>query len=530
MPRILISDKLSEEGLAILREGGDDFEVVCDFEISHEDLVKKIVDFDALVVRSRTTASADVIEAGDRLKVIGRAGVGLDNVDIPAATQRGVIVMNTPGGNTVSTAEHACALMIALSKNLAETTASMKSGKWEKKRFKGSELRGKVLGLVGMGRIGTIVAQRMQSFGLRVLAYDPYKTEAAIRDLDCEPATVDEIIEQADFITLHTPKTDETANIISAERIAKMKKGARLINCARGGLIDEEALAKAVEGGHLAGAALDVYSEEPPPADHPILALPNVVLSPHLGAATTEAQEQVAIDVARQIVDVLKGGPVINAVNYPAVDPEILPKIRPYMELAEHLGDAVGQLVEGSVKSLEVTVAGHVTRFPTRPITLKAVRGLLKRTTDIGINFVNAMPLAEDRGIEVVTRSEAHAPDFGTLITVCATSSDGEVTRAAGTSYGERELRIVHLMNQRVDASPEGNLILIENRDLPGVVGQVGTLLSENGANIGQMNLGVDEEGRRALTIVKVDQPITGELLDKLRDLDNILSAKALVL
>jgi D-3-phosphoglycerate dehydrogenase len=530
MPKILIADKLSKEGVEIFKSGGPDYEVVCDFEITPEDLLRRIPEFDALVIRSRTRATADVIESGANLKVIGRAGVGLDNVDVPAATQRGVIVMNTPEGNTVSTAEHACALMVALSKNLAETTASMKAGKWEKKRFKGTELRDKVLGVIGLGRIGSIVAQRMQAFGMRVLAHDPHKTDEAIRDLDCEPASVAEICAQADFITLHTPKTEETANILSAERIKKMKRGSRIINCARGGLVDEQALAEALGSGHLAGAALDVYSAEPPSPEHPLFAIPNVILSPHLGAATSEAQELVAIDVARQIVDVLSGGPVVNAVNYPAVDPKILPKIRPHMDLAEHLGLAVSQLCEGSVRELKVTIAGEVTEYPTKPITLKAVRGFLRPTTDATINFVNALPLIEARGVKVVTRNEPSCDDFASVITVSAEASDGAITRVAGTIFGHREPRIIQLNDQRVDASPEGNLILIENRDVPGVVGAVGNLLAERRVNIAQMNLGCDEEGRRALTIVKVDQAVGQELLDEIRGLDNILSAKTLVL
>jgi D-3-phosphoglycerate dehydrogenase len=530
MPKILIADKLSKEGIAILESGGPDFEVVCDFEISHDDLVKKIASYDALVVRSRTTADAAVISAGTNLKVIGRAGVGLDNVDIDAATQRGVIVMNTPEGNTISTAEHTCALMIALSKNLAETTASMKAGKWEKKRFQGTELRGKTLGIIGLGRIGTNVAKRMQAFGMRVLAHDPYKTEAAIRDLDCEPATVDEICERADVITLHVPKTDETANVLSAERIAKMKKGARVINCARGGLIDEAALAKALAEGRLAGAALDVFAKEPADKENPLLGLPNVVLSPHIGAATSEAQEQVALDVARQIVDTLRGGPVVNAVNYPAVEPELLPKLRPMMDLAEDLGCAVSQLVEGPVTELKVTFAGDVAERPTKPVTLQAVRGFLKRTTDVTVNFVNAMPLIEARGVKVIERREPQHEDFTSLIIVSATDAEGRSTRVGGTLFGHRDPRIVILNDQRVDASPEGNLILITNRDVPGVVGAVGTLLAQRGVNIAQMNLGCDEAGRRALTIVKVDSKVGPHLIEELRRLDNILSVKSLVL
>ncbi|NUP90404.1 MAG: phosphoglycerate dehydrogenase [Candidatus Sumerlaeia bacterium] len=530
MPRILVSDKISDEGLAILRSGGPDFEVVCDFEITPEDLVRKIGDFDALVIRSRTTATKEVIEAGRRLKVIGRAGVGLDNVDIAAATRCGVIVMNTPEGNTVSTAEHACALMIALAKNLAETTASMRAGKWEKKRFKGTELRGKVLGVIGLGRIGTIVARRMQAFGMSVLAYDPFKTPEAIANEDCTPATVDEIVAQADFITLHTPKTPETANLISAERIAKMKRGARLINCARGGLVDEVALAKALEGGHLAGAALDVFNEEPPPADHPILKLGNVVLSPHLGAATAEAQEMVASDVAKQIVDALTGGPVINAVNYPSVDPAILPRISPFMELAEHLGTALSQLIEGAVKELRVTCAGDVTEFPTKAITLKAIRGFLKRTTDVTVNFVNAIPLVEARGVKVVTLNEPNAPTFDSLITLDVTLADGSSRRIAGTIFGQREPRIVQLDGQRIDASPEGTLILITNRDVPGVVGSVGMTLAKHQINIAQMNLGVDDAGRRALLIVKIDGQAAPSVLGEIGALPNILSVQQLAL
>jgi D-3-phosphoglycerate dehydrogenase len=421
--------------------------------------------------------------------------------------------------------------MIALAKNLAETTASMRAGKWEKKRFQGSELNGKTLGVIGLGRIGAIVARRMQGFGMKVIAHDPYKTEDAIRDLDCEPATIDEICERADFITLHTPKTSETANVIGPERLAKMKKGARLVNCARGGLVDEAALAKALESGHLAGAALDVFEAEPPDPKNPLLALPNVVMSPHLGAATTEAQEQVAVDVAKQIVDALRGGPVINAVNYPSIDPEIIPKIRPHMDLAHALGCAINQLCKGTkTKALEIAIAGDVTEYPVRPIALEVMRGFLKRTSDVTINYVNAIPLIEARGIKPTTVTKPECEDFSSLITVRATGTEGEVAEMSGTLYSQREPRIVRLNQQRVDASPEGNLILIENRDVPGVVGAVGTLLAKHGVNIGQLNLGVDEQGRRALTIVKVDQPVDDAVIEGLSGLDNILSVRALTL
>jgi D-3-phosphoglycerate dehydrogenase len=342
---------------------------------------------------------------------------------------------------------------------------------------------------------------------------------------------VDEICERADFITLHTPKTPETANILSAERIASMKRGARIVNCARGGLLDEKALVEALKSGHLAGAALDVFADEPIEGNHPILELSNVVLSPHLGAATVEAQEAVAVDVAMQIVDTLKGGPVINAVNYPSLDPELIPRLRPYMDLTHQLGSAVNQLCKGTkTKELVIKIVGEVTKYPVRPITLEAIRGFLKRTSDVPINFVNAIPLAEARGIKPSTISEPESEDFPTLITVKAVSTQGDIVEMAGTLYSHGEPRIVSYNGQRIDMSPAGNVLVIENRDVPGVVGAVGTLLAQHRVNIAQMNLGVDSEGRRALMFVMIDKAAEEKVLNELNGLENILSVRQLAL
>ncbi len=526
--RILVSDKISDEGLAILRGSG--FEVVYKPEISHEDLVKEISEYDALVIRSRTNVTADVLQNGKRLKVVGRAGVGLDNVDVATATKLGIIVMNTPGGNTISTAEHTMAMLTSLARMIPQADRSMHEGKWEKKNFVGVELYRKVLGVIGLGRIGTEVAKRALAYGMQVLGYDPYISSETVKKLGIRQATVEEICKEADFITVHVPLNDQTRNLIDRPQIEMMKPTVRLINCARGGIINEDALLEALKSKRIAGAALDVFTQEPLPADHPFRSLDNVVLTPHLGASTSEAQEGVAKEVAEQIVDALSGRVIRNAVNAPSVDPAILDQLRPYIELARRMGKFMAQYVPGPIKTLRVYYSGSVLDYPVAPVTTAALIGYLEPITDAPVNFVNAPTIAHDRGIEVVELKSTELHGYANLITIETENENGAKNYIGGTLFTRERPRIVVLNGKSFDVVPEGNLIVIENRDVPGIVGSVGTLLGKHGINIAQMTWGRTEPGRDAITVINVDQDVPKSVLEELAKLPNILTAKLIVI
>lgn len=528
MTRILVSDKISDEGLAILRASG--FEVVYKPEISHEDLVREIADYDALVIRSRTTVTADVLQNAKRLKVVGRAGVGLDNVDVKTATKLGIIVMNTPGGNTISTAEHTMAMLTSLARMIPQADRSMKEGKWDKKKFVGVELFRKTLGVVGLGRIGTEVAKRALAYGMTVMAYDPYISTEVAKKLGVLPASVEEICRQADFITVHVPLNDQTRNLIDRPQIELMKPTVRLINCARGGIINEEALIEALQTGRIAGAALDVFTQEPLPADHPLRRLDNVVLTPHLGASTSEAQEGVAREVAEQIVDALSGRMIRNAVNAPSVDPAILEQLRPYIDLARRMGKFISQFIGKPARVFKVYYSGAVLDYPTAPVTTAALMGFLEPITEATVNFVNAGPIAHERGIEVVELKSTELHGYANLVTVEVEAEDGSKNWVGGTLFTRERPRIVLINDKSFDVVPEGNLIVIENRDVPGIVGSVGTLLGKHAINIAQMTWGRTEAGKDAITVINVDQDVPRHVLDELTRLPNILSAKLIVI
>jgi D-3-phosphoglycerate dehydrogenase len=528
MTKILVSDKISDEGLAILQQSG--FEVAYKPDISHEDLVREIADYDALVIRSRTTVTADVLQNARRLKVIGRAGVGLDNVDVKTATKLGIIVMNTPGGNTISTAEHTMAMLTSLARMIPQADRSMKEGKWDKKRFVGVELCRKTLGVIGLGRIGTEVARRALAYGMNVLAYDPFISSEVARKIGVQPATVAEICKQADFITVHVPLNDQTRNLIDKEQIATMKPRVRLINCARGGIISEEALLEALQTGRIAGAALDVFTEEPLPAEHPLRKLDNVVLTPHLGASTSEAQEGVAKEVAEQIVDALSGRVIRNAVNAPSVDPAILEQLRPYLELARRMGKFMAQFVSAPVRVFRVYYSGSVLDYPTAPVTTAALVGFLEPISEATVNFVNAQPIAHERGIEIVELKSTELHGYANLITIETECEDGTRNSLGGTLFTRDRARIVAINNKTFDVVPEGYLIVIENRDVPGIVGNVGMLLGKHNINIAQMTWGRTEAGKDAITVINVDQEVPRAVLDELAQLPNILSAKLIVI
>lgn len=521
MMRILVSDSLSPEGLNILQASG--FDVVFKADISHEDLVKEIGDYDALVIRSRTTASADVIEAGKKLKVIGRAGVGLDNVDVPVATKQGVIVMNTPSGNTISTAEHSFAMLMSVARLIPQADRSMHAGAWDKKKFTGAELNNKTLGICGLGRIGTEVAKRALAFNMRVLAYDPFLNADVASRLGIHPASVEEICKEADFITIHAPINDHTRNMIDKPQFDMMKKGVRLVNCARGGIVNEDALLEALKAGKVAGAALDVFSQEPLAQDNPFRTMDNVIMTPHIAASTAEAQEGVAKEVAEQIVDALSGGTIRNAANAPSVDPLILEQIRPYLDLAERMGKFMAQFVPGPIRLVRISYSGSVLDYPVAPITTAALMGFLQPITGFPVNFVNAGPIAAERGIEVIEQKTTHIYNFANLITL-EVESDGQKNWVGGTLFTKNTPRIVVVNDKFFDVVPEGNLIVVENRDVPGIIGNVGTLLGKHHINIAQMTWG--RTVHDAITVINVDQEISKQLLDELAGLPDILSAR----
>jgi len=525
--RVLVADKISEEGLKILGGQGQN-KVDYRPEITPEELLEATVGAAAIVVRSRAKVPRAVIEKGlPTLKVIGRAGVGVDNVDVEAASDYGIIVMNTPGGNTISAAEQALALLLALSRNIPRADATMHKGLWEKKGLTGTEVFGKVLGIVGLGRIGLEVARRAGAFGMKLLGYDPYVADEVLAHEHIERASVDQIVREADYITVHSPLTPETRGIIGPKQFEMMKPTVRLINCARGGIIDEAALCEALKAKRIAGAALDVFSTEPLPANHPLRSLDNVVLTPHLGAATTEAQENVAIELAQQMVDFLQGGLVRNAVNAPSLDPKLLEEMRPYLRLAEQLGKFQSQFPEGRVTRLHILYGGAVLDYPMVPLTTAVAKGFLEMRAEPPINYVNALRRLKQMGIELTDTRSSKVFSYTNLITVEATTEDGKTTSVSGTLFSPTLPRIVMVNGMHMDTVPAGNLIAIENRDLPGTVGAVTSLIGARNINIADVTWGRSKPGGMAMTVINLDTPPPPTLIADVRLLPNILSAKA---
>jgi D-3-phosphoglycerate dehydrogenase/(S)-sulfolactate dehydrogenase len=518
--RVLVADDLSAEGVEILRRAG--LEVDVKVGLKPEQLEEIIAGYDALAVRSATKVTAKLLEKAARLRVIGRAGVGVDNVDVPAATRRGIVVMNTPGGSSVTVAELALAMMLALARNVPQATASIKSGKWEKKKFQGHELAGKTLGVVGIGNIGSVVVDRCLGMKMRVLAYDPFISPDNAAKLGVKLVSLDELWAEADVISLHVPLTEQTRNLIDAKVLAKIKKGAFLINCARGGLVDEKALADALASGHLGGAALDVFEKEPPPADHPLFKLDNMVCTPHLGASTEEAQTAVAVALAEQLALFLSTGTVQNAVNLPSVPRETLDRIGPYLSLAEKLGSLVAQLAPpGGLQELKIQFAGDLATAPQRPITVQVLKGLLRHVADVPINEVNAPALAKERGIGLREETAQEAADYVSLLTVEA-HGQGEKVVVAGTVFAKQELRVVQVNQFRLEAVPEGDMILCVNDDAPGVVGNIGTTLGAAGVNIARISLSRDDARQSAFSLINVDSAPDNEVLEKVRRIPHV--------
>ncbi len=524
IPKVLVADPISERGIAELAEGKLLHVDVLTGK-TQEELLQIIDQYQGLVVRSQTKVTPALLEAAKQLKVVGRAGVGVDNVDVDFATKRGVIVMNTPGGNTISTAEHAFSLMMSISRNIPQADASVKAGKWERKNFEGVELHGKTLAILGMGRIGTEFASRANAFGMKVLAYDPYLSAARAKSLHVELVErLDEIIPQADYITMHMPLTPETKHMLNAERLAKAKKGVRIVNCARGGLIDEQALYEALKTRHVAAAALDVFEVEPPPADYPLRELTNVVFTPHLGASTAEAQESVGIEVAQQIRAALLQGEIRNAVNMPSVDAKTLAQLSPYAILGEKLGVFLSQVVTKRSNALNVNFQGKINELNTKPVSRAILLGFLRQAGAEEVNIVNAPGFAQHLGLKVSESSESISPDFAELIELTATGEGGWAS-VAGTFFGSTP-RIVKINGRHVEARPEGVLFIFENKDRPGIVGEVGTLFGKHGVNIASMSLSRNEVGGRALTVLNLDSVPGPALVQELLSNPDIFSCQ----
>jgi D-3-phosphoglycerate dehydrogenase / 2-oxoglutarate reductase len=523
MPKVLISDKLSPAAVQIFKDRGIETDVKVG--LSPDELKTIIGNYDGLAIRSNTKVTADVLAAAANLKVVGRAGIGVDNVDVPAATARGIVVMNTPFGNSITTAEHAIALMFALARDIPQANASTHAGKWEKSKFMGVELTGKTLGIIGCGNIGAIVADRAHGLRMRVIAYDPFLSAERAKELNIEKVELDELFPRADFITLHTPLTDATRNIIDAKAIAKMKKGVRIINCARGGLVVEEDLKAAIDAGQVAGAALDVFKIEPA-KDNSLFGSDKVVCTPHLGASTSEAQENVALQVAEQMADYLLSGAVTNAINMPSVSAEDAPKLRPYMTLANQLGSFAGQLTETGIKEVKIEYLGHVAGLNTKPLTAIVLQGLLTPMNE-AVNMVNAPVVAKERNIRVSEIKSDGDGDYHTLVRLTVVTERRERS-VAGTLFGGDKARLVEIKGIPIEAELGPNMLFVTNQDKPGFIGALGSLLGQHGVNIATFHLGRSVPGGDAILLTQVDQPLTDDLVEKVRALPQVVQAKAL--
>jgi D-3-phosphoglycerate dehydrogenase / 2-oxoglutarate reductase len=526
MFKILVSDKLEKEGLDILT-AEKNFQVDCKFGLPAAELKTIIKDYDAMIVRSGTQVTAEIIEAADKLKVIGRAGVGLDNVDLPAATKKGIVAMNTPAGNTTSTAEHTMSMILALSRSIPQAVASVKSSKWERSKFVGVELYGKTLGIIGLGRIGSTVAKMAQGFGMKIIGYDPYLSAAIAAKNGIELTDLDTIYKNADYITVHIPKTDETTNMISDKQIALMKKSVRLVNCARGGIIDEKALTQALKDKRIAGAALDVYDVEPPDFSLELFKLDNCITTPHLGASTSEAQVNVAIEIAHAVKDALLGHGIRNAANFPSLSAEAYKGVEPYLNLAERMGKFAGQLVQGRVSAVKITYSGTVTKQSVAAITMALAKGVLAPVLGETVNTINAMNMMKDRGINIQEIVSNDASEYVNLIALDITT-DKETFSLWGTLTSNKQPRIVKINNVYMEAVPAGHMLFINNNDKPGIVGAIGTILAGAQINIAGITLGRENQQGVAVSVVNVDSEIPEAVMGQLRQTKNILFAKTI--
>jgi D-3-phosphoglycerate dehydrogenase len=522
--KVLVSDSLSEKGIEILEKGA---EVDVRTGMSPEELKACIGEYDALVVRSQTQVTEDVIKAAENLKIIGRAGVGVDNIDVEAATQRGIIVINAPEGNMISAAEHTIAMMMAISRNIPQANQSMRAGKWDRKLFMGVEVRGKTLGVVGLGRIGTEVAKRAQGMEMNIMAYDPFISEERAADLGVKLTTVEDIVLNADYITVHTPLTKDTRNLIDREEFEKAKPGVRIINCARGGIINEKALAEAVASGKVAAAAIDVFTSEPPTGS-PLLEQDNIIVTPHLGASTKEAQVNVAVDVAEQIINFNQGLPVKNAINMPYVKQEIMKVLQPYLPLAEKIGKLAAQLMEEKYERIEVSYSGEIADWDTGPVTVAALKGLLEFAMGSSVNYVNAPVIAKERKIKVVESKSKTTESYSNLIMVNI-FNNGKVKTVGGTMVGTNP-RIVQIDEFSIDVLPLGHMIIALHEDHPNIIGPCCMLLGKHDINIAGMQVGRIKAGGTAIMALNVDSEVNEEILNEIRAVKGILNAKMVYL
>jgi D-3-phosphoglycerate dehydrogenase len=524
-PRVLISDALSPAAVQIFKDRGVEVEFQPNLGKDKEKLAAMIGDFDGLAIRSATKVTSKVLEQAKKLKVVGRAGIGVDNVDIPAATAKGVIVMNTPFGNSITTAEHAITLMLALARQIPQADASTQSGKWEKNRFMGVEITGKTLGVIGCGNIGSIVADRAIGLKMKVIAYDPFLSPERAVDLGVEKVELDELFRRSDFITLHTPLTDKTKNVIDAAAIARMKKGVRIINCARGGLVDETALRAALDSGQVAGAAFDVFVEEPA-TSNPLFGHPNVVCTPHLGASTMEAQENVALQVAEQMSDYLLRGAITNAVNFPSISAEEAPRLKPFIALAEKLGSFAGQLTETGINKVQLSYEGAVAQMNTKALTSAAVAGLLRPMLQ-EVNVVSAPIVAKERGIVVEETTREAEGDYESLVTVTIVT-ERQSRSVSGTVYADGRPRIVNIKGIRMDAEFGPSMLYITNQDKPGFIGRFASTLAEAGINIATFHVGREAAGGNAIALVEVDGDVPPDVLARVQKIPHVQQAKRL--
>jgi len=517
--KVLVSDNLADSGIEQLMSVPE-LDVEVSTSLTHDELRHVIKEYDALVIRSGTKVTADIIEAADNLKVIGRAGIGLDNVDISAASKRGIVVMNTPEGNVITTAEHAIAMILSVSRNIPQATRSMKEGKWEKKRFRGKEVFNKVLGVIGVGRIGRIVADRAKGLKMNVIGYDPYISSEVVDKLGIQGVSLDELFARSDYITVHTPMTPETRSLINAAAFSKMKKGVFIINCARGGIVDENALYDAIQAGIVGGAALDVFTQEPP-KDNPLLTLDQVIVTPHLGASTDEAQENVAVAVADQVIDFLVRGTIRNAVNAPSIDGAVLAHIRPYLTLSEKLGLLLTQITRGAIEQVSIEFIGEVTTLDTRPLTLSILKGMLTPILGDMVNFVNVPVHVKERNIRVTESQRSEAEDFTNLISIYVKTSE-EANFVAGTIFGKKDPRMVRINDFRLEAVMDGHLVLIYNIDTPGTIGAIGTCLGRHHINISMMDVGQVLERGQNIIFLRTDTPVPKHVVEELLAMENV--------
>lgn len=521
--KVLVSDNLGETGIKIFEAEGIDVDVKTGLA---PDALKEIIgEYEGLVIRSATRVTADLLEAATNLKVVGRAGIGLDNVDIPAATKKGVVVMNTPGGNVVTTAEHAIAMMMSAARNIPQGTMSLKAGRWDKKYLQGRELTGKTLGVIGYGKIGSVVADRARGVKMRVVVHDPVISPEVISKHGFEPVSLDDLYSQSDFITVHVPKTTNTANMINREAFSKMKDGVMLINCARGGIVDEDALRDALEVGRVARAALDVFGTEPPPADHPLLAFDSLIATPHLGASTLEAQTNVAVAVANQIVAYLKHNNIVNAVNVPSVSGKTLEKLSPFLHVADRMGCMQAQFAAGQIREIRIDYRGDFQDMDMTPVTTAFVKGLLDFLVPHNVNSVNALAIAKEMGIKLMESSSLESDEFVTLVNAKVVTTEGECT-VAGTIFGKTDARIVRIDDFRIEIIPEGHLALIHNMDRPGAIGAIGAKLGEHTINISRMQVGREVGGDNNIILLRTDSPISREVADEILALEQVKTVK----